>query len=434
MDLTPEPLPSRFSTMPDVQCGQCGKKSNVRIGGRFQCRCGNMLSVQIEGECQSRTARLLAQRPGDALRSVIASRGYVGKSGCGCDDRVAEMNRKGLQWCVDNREEIIGWLKESARQRWISAAVVRFAPGIVTGICNDMLDDAFEMAGHIVDSRLAIITTHWNPSEFSKPIETYYRWQATIPRKIRVMEAVYSGRQRDIPSSKHFEAGIDSILWQKERLINLAIKSLPKQVKWVAWVDHDLIFENDRWVEDAVVQLSRGMDVVQLFDQVKYTDRDGNVTETRHGAAAILAQGQEPDCAPGGAWMASRKWLDSIGGLYDLNICGGGDATFFQAITGFHTRYLTRQTPALREDCLRYVSRVNKAKWGFVKGSVVHMWHGDRANRQYISRDAILDQWSFDPQKHLRTTQNGLLAWSDLAPKGLRRAVANYFADRREDG
>jgi hypothetical protein len=130
--------------------------------------------------------------------------------------------------------------------------------------------------------------------------------------------------------------------------------------------------------------------------------------------------------------MASRAWLGSIGGLYEHNICGGGDATFLHAVTKCKTNYVDRQAPKLRDDCLAYGDRVS-ASVGYVPGAVRHIWHGDRANRQYLSRDEILSRHGFDPATHLRISENGLLELSN-APDGLADEIARYFADRRDDG
>jgi hypothetical protein len=73
------------------------------------------------------------------------------------------------------------------------------------------------------------------------------------------------------------------------------------------------------------------------------------------------------------------------------------------------------------------------AKAGYVPGAVRHLWHGDRANRQYLSRDEILCRHDFDPAAHLRIGENGLLELSN-APGGLADEIARYFADRRDDG
>ena len=70
----------------------------------------------------------------------------------------------------------------------------------------------------------------------------------------------------------------------------------------------------------------------------------------------------------------------------------------------------------------------------YVPGTIRHLWHGDRNDRQYVSRDAILCDFDVDPTRDLMIAENGLLAWTSAAPAGLRRAVNDYFAARRENG
>jgi hypothetical protein len=40
-----------------------------------------------------------------------------------------------------------------------------------------------------------------------------------------------------------------AVLWQKERLLNLAIKLVPLHVKSIAWLDCDVIFDRPDWAD-----------------------------------------------------------------------------------------------------------------------------------------------------------------------------------------
>ena len=276
----------------------------------------------------------------------------------------------------------------------------------------------------------AIITPHFNPSGFAALRSTYQQWVATMPARVLTIEAT---PQAELAGSHWIPTDDRHRLWQKERLINNALALLDSSICYVAWIDHDLIFTRSDWLAAGVEAIYSGLDCVQLFDRVTYLDRNGDATSHQPGAVAEIQAGRGPSGAPGGAWMASRKWLESIGGLYDRNICGGGDATFLQAVTGAATSFVERQAPRLRDDCLRYVARVGGAKFAHIPGEVRHLWHGDRADRQYISRDAILCEHDFDPQAMIEVDR-GAWRWSDAAPARLREDVAKYFADRREDG
>lgn len=284
-------------------------------------------------------------------------------------------------------------------------------------------------------SRAAIITTHFNPAGRQRLRDTYHQWAAALGHPHQCYELVLGDAKPEIPGSVAIrgDAAVCGV-WQKERLINLAIERVPAEVEYVAWLDHDLIFENRDWLAIGCDMIRRGVQVVQLFHEVEYEDHCGNlIRRTRGSVAALQTSGDLANSAPGGAWMASRAWLDAIGGLYDRNICGGGDATFLHALAKGPASYIQRQTPRLRDDCLAYVDRVPPTPFGYVPGAVRHLWHGDRENRQYISRDEILHRYDFDPHRHLTINADGLLELSN-APKGLADEICQYFANRRDDG
>lgn len=278
----------------------------------------------------------------------------------------------------------------------------------------------------------AIITTHFNPWDRQRLRDTYTEWAAALGHPHQCVELAFG--EPETPASVAISGNRQNCLWQKERLINLAISRLPAEVEYVAWIDHDLIFDNPHWLDIGIDMIRRGVDCVQLFSEVAYQERDGSVSRRRRGSvAAWQTSGEIGDSAPGGAWMASRAWLDKVGGLYDRNICGGGDATFLHAVTKCKTTYIDRQAPRLRDDCLAYAERVS-ASVGYVPGAVRHLWHGDRANRQYLSRDEILVAADFDPVRHLRINADGILELTEAAPAGLADQIAEYFANRRDDG
>jgi hypothetical protein len=280
-------------------------------------------------------------------------------------------------------------------------------------------------------SKAAIITVHFNPSNRQRLRDTFTEWAAAIGHPFQCWELAFG--EPEVPGSIAIRGGRRNCLWQKERLINLAISQLPPEVEYVAWIDHDLLFDNRHWLDIGIDMIRRGVDAVQLFSEVHYLDRNGATERRNRGAvAALQSSGAVDDSAPGGAWLASRAWLDSIGGLYERNICGGGDATFLHATTKCRTSYLDRQAPKLRDDSLAYASRV-AAKVGYVPGAVRHIWHGAKRDRQYHSRDEILRRYDFDPVAHLQVGENGALELSD-APAGLADDIARYFEDRRDDG
>jgi hypothetical protein len=85
---------------------------------------------------------------------------------------------------------------------------------------------------------------------------------------------------------------------------------------------------------------------------------------------------------------------------------------------------------------LRWARRLDsrvRARIGCVPGAVLHLWHGERANRLLKERKNILKRHRFDPDADLRLGSGGCWEWNSDKPE-LHRDVAEYFGRRNEDG
>jgi hypothetical protein len=184
---------------------------------------------------------------------------------------------------------------------------------------------------------------------------------------------------------------------------------------------------------------------------------------------------------PGVAWAARRELL-ARHGLYDAAIVGAGDELFAHALGGGFggscARRITGADPGGRPRLVKLVvSRLERVAWprrlaewgvartvggapaapsgapfyahyvrwaipvyrdvrgraGCAPGLVLHLWHGEPADRGHAARHAILKRHRYDPQADLRLNSQGAWEWAGDKP-GLRREVAGYFFQRREDG
>lgn len=54
--------------------------------------------------------------PGMELKKLLSKFGFKPKAGCKCAQHIREMDLKGLQWCRDNIDTIVGWLREEAQR------------------------------------------------------------------------------------------------------------------------------------------------------------------------------------------------------------------------------------------------------------------------------------------------------------------------------
>jgi hypothetical protein len=239
-------------------------------------------------------------------------------------------------------------------------------------------------------------------------------------------------------------------LWQKERLINVALQTLPPACEKIAWVDFDVRFENPSWAVD----LSRRLDdfaLVQAFRTAVWLPRGATTTRgdermwTGFGARyaedrTVVASGDfDAHGHPGFAWGARRE-LFARHGVYDTCVVGGGDHLIAHAATGDWTsrcfRWTLGTSTAHYLHFVEWAERFYRDARGLVSyapGRLLHLWHGEWDDRDYTFRHKGLRGFGFDPASDVRVGAGGCWEWaSDKAD--LHAWAAEYFARRREDG
>jgi hypothetical protein len=241
-----------------------------------------------------------------------------------------------------------------------------------------------------------------------------------------------------------------AMLWQKERLLNIAIKSIPQNVKNIAWLDCDVIFENPDWAGEAELQLSK-VNIVQLYSDLVDLGPESyqsnvkrcGLSPTGHGIISVGLTQQDAatwekirSMLSGLAWAASRNILEKHG-FYDAMIVGGGDVSIFHAMYGqfehemqYHYLYGSRQEHYLK--WARPYHRTVAGKVGNVPGRIYHLWHGKIMNRNYLDRHRLLAGFDFDPDIDLRIGTNGAWQWARPRPD-LEDFLRKYFLSRDED-
>jgi hypothetical protein len=265
-----------------------------------------------------------------------------------------------------------------------------------------------------------------------------------------------------------FELGVDDaevivqvhggdVMWQKERLLNLARVHLPAECEAVAVLDADVVFTRSGWSVEARERL-RTTPVAQLFSRVHHLARGARVddapvdgVEESHlsvaWAVAAGKQGPEQFASSGRhgrgenmtgfAWGYSRAFLDRHG-LYDGSIIGGGDTAMSYAswgrfadaegrhgLTGRHRDYYRAWADPWFADVRSDVA--------CVEGDLFHLAHGSIEDRRNGERHRILVSHGFDPFADLAPHPNGTWRWASEKP-ALHAEVARYFRGRREDG
>lgn len=249
-----------------------------------------------------------------------------------------------------------------------------------------------------------------------------------------------------------------AILWQKERLLNLALKALPRTCRKVAWLDCDIIFDAPDWSQSARALLDK-FTIVHLFSRVNYLAKDcipgtgddpTTIEFSRPSFGSLVSSGSKPaDCiaasfdrregtsANGFAWATRREILDQHG-FYDATILGGGDTATAAAATDcsdtvvkYH--YMNRRQQERYDAWAKPFFKSTRGEIGFLEGAISHLWHGNIQNRRARTRHEGLQRFKFDPYADIAIDTNGCWRWNSEKPE-MHEYIRQYFQSRKEDG
>lgn len=224
-----------------------------------------------------------------------------------------------------------------------------------------------------------------------------------------------------------------SILWVKENLINLAIKKLPNNWKYLAWIDSDIIFCNYDWSVEAIKELKQN-DTVQLFKTVSFLNDKKNIFVQSFNDHKFLILFSYIFCKkkylesghPGFGWAINRNFFEKIGGLFEYNIVGAGDLLYANLCNNLNFNY-SNSSEGYKNLVKNYSIYFKDVKINYIEGHLIHLWHGNWADREYDKRWEILSNHNYDPNKDI-IKENGIIK---LTNKNLENDILNYF-NRRE--
>ncbi len=303
------------------------------------------------------------------------------------------------------------------------------------------------------------ITSYFNPARYRSKRENYAHFRAGAARvglPLLTVELSFDGAGFELArgdAEQLLQLSAGDVLWQKERLLNIALQHLPADCDKGFWLDAEVLVERDDW-------LRRSVDLLESFVMVQPFSRSVRLRsgETRlvvddlplgngeHELLHSIAYGvwaKGPGCLDrylehghsGYAWAGRRRVLEQHG-FYDANILGNADLNMAQAMFG--------GADAIRSDRLGAKARRHLEDWagrfyrdvggsvGFVDGLLYHLWHGDKVDRLYDRRLRVLIEQDYDPERDLAIAANGVYRWASDKPE-LQRWCRRYFQLRRED-
>lgn len=311
------------------------------------------------------------------------------------------------------------------------------------------------------DKSLTVIVVHYNPFQYQRRAVLVNDCLARLcdtkvqsqqhQLHIVAVELTYDDRDPEVVPRDDMEilrrrVSSRNIMWSKEQLINMAIARLPKNRKYICWMDSDIAVMDQDWVEQTVQVLSAHPKAfAQLFATCDMLGPDGKAQVRVTSFAQQYKSGKEyQDVSnqhrdywhPGFVWAATREALACTHGLIAKTL-GSADRHMAMA---FLLRATETVPAGLHPSYLQQVHEweqrvhVHQLELVVVPLKIVHYWHGSLQRRRYMERWNILKDAVFDLTHHLDYDEDlDLYVWSNDCPAVLVNLVSHYFEQRLED-
>ncbi|MFI9318674.1 hypothetical protein ACIGXI_02640 [Kitasatospora aureofaciens] len=297
---------------------------------------------------------------------------------------------------------------------------------------------------------ICILTSYFNPCGYHsrrRNILSFLQFLDRSGAAWRCVECAFGDRPFELPAGEQvLQVRSNSVLWQKERLLNLLARTLPDRFSKLAWIDGDVFFSEPDWLartSDLLTQYT----VVQPFTEAIRLAAGQTAYHLRGDALGSFAHRFHLDPSPqswstyidhghtGYAWAGRRDWIEDQG-LYDACLSGTGDHLMAHAFvgdwnstcTGLHDGPLRRHYRTWAHTTYPHI----RSGLGYLDGTALTLWHGRQQDRNYHQASMRLQALSFDPERDLRPGADGCWEWA--RPRaGLKSWAGDYFRLRQED-
>jgi hypothetical protein len=312
------------------------------------------------------------------------------------------------------------------------------------------------------------ITSFFNPAKYKNKYENYKIFRENSRRqglKLLTIELSFNKNNgyeiKDDDADKVIRVlgNEDNILWQKEALLNIALKELPDDCDKIIWIDCDIVFHNDNWlIETAnkleeyvvvqpfstIVRLPKNYLSSRSFFDLSFGSQNGEYLHSL--ARGIESFGKDilnyknhyfQSGHVGFAWAIRRDVIKKAGGFFDCFITGTNDIIMSYAFYDYNIFDKAKfSNSPLLESINKWKDKIYKEVLDsvtYTEGIIDHIWHGSIKDRQFETRDTVLFNNEFDPRIDISKSDNGLLKWNTKKPE-LRKALEEYMLNRKEEG
>lgn len=306
------------------------------------------------------------------------------------------------------------------------------------------------------------ITAFFNPAGYKNKYKNYKIFRESSKKqglKLLAVELAFNDKPFELKKEDAeilIQLRTKTIFWQKERLLNIGIKNLPKDCDKFAWIDADIIFCNNNWIKetcklleyytiiqpfDSLIRLSKGVFYLNpeetpfssLIDIENFKSH-GRISNIAQFGKQILSRNANFSGFAGLAW-AARKEIFKKYLLFDKAQCSDGFMIPFfynEKLNSEENNYINEKT---KKNIYNWAKKINKninESVYFTEGTVLHLWHGKTKDRYSFICDQILMKHDFNPDKDIKIDLNGCWVWNSNKP-ALHKEIKNYFLMRNEE-
>jgi hypothetical protein len=292
---------------------------------------------------------------------------------------------------------------------------------------------------------LYVIAIISNPARYDKRYKLFNEFCERMEKECYVKLVTVELQQglRPFATSAMIKLRTDHEIWYKENLINIAVRHLPHDWKYMAWIDTDLEFQNKNWARETIEQLQT-YKVVQIFSHCIDLGVKDETLQVHTGIFYAYCNGEKYITPSkygnyfhvGYAYAITKAGYNGIGGLLEFAVLGSADNHMALAMLGIVDESLNKKLHSnYKMMCKIFQDRCEKnikRNVGYVHGTIMHHFHGNKVDRKYQDRWLILVNNQFDPLVDIYKDHQGLWQLDDGKYK-LRDDIIRYFRERNED-
>ena len=309
-----------------------------------------------------------------------------------------------------------------------------------------------------MSSPLYVVAVISNPERYDSRYRLYRDFEARMLANPHVrlitLEHAFGIRPHAITDSANehhlqLRGGDGQEVWLKEALINAGFRHLTKldpAWQYAAWIDADVEFARPQWATEIIHELQHSK-VIQPWSHAVDLGPNHETIGNYHSMLFChrmdipnVVKGEPAEYGQywhsGYAWAIRRDAWDALGGLIDWCIMGSADHHMAWAFLGQINKTMPGNVSlsysTLAQQFQERANRAINGQVGYVRGTILHHWHGRKRERFYQERWATLLENRFDPLLDLQYDHQGLPHLVGNKPK-LRDGLRQYLRSRNED-